>query len=360
MIKIAYVNPDCYVDVDLTILKHLAKEFEVIWYPVYYTDRPIYYTEEQMTAYASQYRIELHLCPRKYRQRDARNLGFYKEIIKDINAHHVDIVYSCIVEELYWTLASWKLKAKRVLGLHDVRMHSMAQPFKRFIQTAIRELTIRRSPNVCVFSNNQLEVFRKRHHREAFKLGLPSRNLGVPSTTPPDISDGIRLLFFGNIVHYKGVDLLIEAIERLREEGIRNLWLTVAGQGDFWSQCEPCIKTPQIYDLKIRFIENDEIPDLVASHHFMVLPYRNATQSGPLMIAMGGGIPVMAPDLECFTEHYDHNSAVLYSDLFGALRRIASMTAEEYAAMRNNAGLLAQHFAEETIAARYIQYFNSI
>ncbi|MCR5548018.1 MAG: glycosyltransferase family 4 protein [Bacteroidales bacterium] len=360
MIKIAYVNPDCYVDVDLTILRHLAKEFEVIWYPVYYTDRPIYYTEGQMTAYASQYGIELHLCPRQYRQRDPRNLGFYREIVRDINAHDVALVYSCIVEEVYWTLASRKFKATRILGLHDVVMHSFGKPVKRFIQTAIRELTISRSPNVCVFSGNQRDLFLKRHGRDAVELGLASRFLGKSSASLPDISDGVRLLFFGNIIQYKGLDLLIETMEKLRSEGITNLRLTVAGAGDYWSVCECQLKTPEMYDLKVRFIDNDEIPDLLASHHFMALPYRDATQSGPLMLAAGGGMPVLAPDFGCFKDNYDSNSAVLYSDLMAGLRRIAAMTSGEYSLMRGHAGMLARLFSEETVADRYIQYFNSL
>ncbi len=360
MRRLAYVNADCYVDTDLTVLKHLAKHYRVDWYPVYYTDRPIYYDPGRMAAYAAEYGIEFHPCPRLYRQRDVRNLRFYSEIVDDINSRGADLVYSCIAEELYWTVASRKLKANKVLGLHDVVMHTFSNPLKRFIQTSIREYTVRRSANVCVFSENQKALFAGRYGREAWQLGLSSRAFGPSEAVLPELSKGVRLLFFGNIVHYKGLDLLISAMERLRREGIENLYLTVAGKGDYWTECERCIRTPELFDLKVRFIENDEIPELIASHHFMALPYRNATQSGPLMIAVGGGMPVLAPSFGCFLEQYNEHSAVLYSDLDEALRRISHLTPKEYSAMRSSAGLLKENSTEEAITSKYIRCFDSI
>lgn len=357
--KLAYINPDCYIDVDLTILKHLTDDFEIIWYPVYYTDRPIYYTAEQMRAYADKYGIELHLCPRLYRQRDPRNLRFYGQIVEEINSRGVDIVYSCIAEEWYWTVASRKLKAPLALGLHDVVMHNFNQPVKRFIQTAIRKRTIRRADHVCVFSENQQELFRNLYGREAFRLSLINRCLGDSTVSLPHISDGVRLLFFGNIVQYKGLDLLIGAMERLRQQGITNLKLTIAGKGDFWKECEPLIHTPEMYNLQVRFVDNAEIPDLLASHHFMILPYRDATQSGPLMIASGHGMPVIAPSFGCFLEYCDMDSDILYSDLNEALRQVADLTEAQYLEIRNRASVKKTLFSEETVARRYLDFFSS-
>lgn len=360
MRRLAYINADCYVDTDLTVLKHLARHYHVVWYPVYYTDRRIYYDPGQMAAYAAEYGIEFHPCPRLYRQRDVRNLRFYSGIVDDINSRGADLVYSCISEELYWTLASRRLKAKKVLGLHDVVMHSFSNPVKRFIQTAIRKYTIRESADVCVFSENQKVLFAEKYGREAWLLGLSVRSFCPSEAVIPDVSKGIHLLFFGNIVHYKGLDLLISSMERLRLEGINNLYLTVAGKGDYWAECERCIRTPEMFNLKVRFIENEEIPELVATHHFMVLPYRNATQSGPLMIAVGGGMPVLAPSFGCFQEQYNDRSAVLYSDLDDALCRVSILTQEEYSSMRNSAEQLKEHNTEEAVASRYIRCFDSI
>ena len=357
---LAYVNPDCYVDVDMTVLKHLSRAYEVIWYAVYYTDRPIYYDAEQMSDYAAQYGIRIRLCPRRYRQRDPRNLRFYKEIVRDINAQKADLVYSCIAEELYWTLASRELDAPRVLGLHDVRMHHFGNPLKRLIQSGIRELTIKQSKYVCVFSKNQRELFTRIYRRDACQLALCSRTLGPSQREIPAFSEGIRLLFFGNIVEYKGLDLLISCLEKLRAEGVDNLSLTIAGAGEFWETCEPLMRTRQMYNPIIRFIDNDEIPDLMATHHFLALPYRDATQSGPLTLALGYGVPVLAPAYGCFLDYCNVRSAVLYESLEEGLRRLASMCNDEYAVMRTQAARQGEAFSEESVARKYIDFFNGI
>lgn len=359
--KLVYINPDCYADVDLNLLKYLAREFEVAWYPVYYTDRPIYVSPEEMTAYASENGIQLHLCPRKFRQRDPRNLGFYADIVQDINAWNPDIVYTCITEELWWVVASRKLTSpKRVLGIHDVLKHSDNRPLKRFIQGQIQDLAIKCNTNYCVFSESQRQLFHRLYGKSPVVFGLGSKDFGPSDLHPAPVSQEVSLLFFGNIVRYKGLDLLIESLEQLRQEGIRNIRLTIAGKGDDWPNCEKLLRTPEMFDLRVRFIENVEIPDLFCSHHFLALPYRDATQSGPVSIAANYGLPIFAPEYGCFIEQYDRAASVLYSDLEAGLRRLSSMTDEEYYNIKLNAEKEKIRVSAQVIADKYIEFFKSL
>ena len=359
--KLVYINPDCYADVDLNLLKYLAREFEVAWYPVYYTDRSIYVSPEEMSTYAAENGIEIHLCPRKYRQRDPRNLSFYSEIVQDIIARNPDIVYTCITEELWWMLASRKLKSvKRVLGVHDVLKHSDNNPIKRYIQGRIQHFAIRCNSNFCVFSESQRQLFMRIYGKSPVVLGLGSKDFGPSDLLPAPVSQEVSLLFFGNIVRYKGLDLLIDSLEHLRREGIRNIRLTIAGKGDDWPNCEKLIRTPGMFDLRVRFIENAEIPDLFCSHHFLALPYRDATQSGPISIAANYGLPVFAPEYGCFIEQYDRAASVLYSDLETGLRRLSCMTAEEYDNIKLNAEKEKERVSATVIANRYIEFFKSL
>ncbi len=359
--KLVYINPDCYVDTDLNVLKYLVKDFDLVWYPVYYPDRKIYVSAEQMKAYAEKYGIELHLCPRQYRQRDPRNLQFYDDIVADINAHEPHIVYSCITEELWWTLASKRLKTKgRVLGVHDAAKHSDSNRIKRAIQGWIHSYTIKHNKYFCVFSESQRQLFREIYHRDAKVLGLGSMDLGHSDLVPPSVSSGIRLLFFGNIVKYKGLDLLISALEKLRAEGIGNISLTVAGRGDYWEICKDLVKTKGMYDLRIRFIENREVPDLFSSHHFLALPYRDATQSGPVSIAANYGLPIFAPEYGCFKEQYDKSAALLYTDLEQGLKRLSKMNEDEYGVLRLNASKEKERNSAEAIGVKYVEFLSAI
>ena len=65
---------------------------------------------------------------------------------------------------------------------------------------------------------------------------------------------------------------------------------------------QPLIKYPEIFDLDIRMVPDSLIPQLFGSSHYLVLPYKAVTQSGPLRIAYGYNMPVIASDLEGFQE----------------------------------------------------------
>ena len=50
----------------------------------------------------------------------------------------------------------------------------------------------------------------------------------------------------------------------------------------------------------------------MSSHHFLALPYRDATQSGPLATAIAYELPILAPRFGYFMETYTDDSAILY------------------------------------------------
>ena len=113
------------------------------------------------------------------------------------------------------------------------------------------------------------------------------------------------LLFFGLIREYKGLDILLEAWERVRRDGLK---LIVAGE--FYDDKQ---KYETLFSrLGDSVILHDRfIPDEAVKHYFsvadaLVLPYRTATQSGvtqiaynfflPMIVTNVGGLPEIVPD----------------------------------------------------------------
>ncbi|MBK8802737.1 MAG: glycosyltransferase [Fibrobacteres bacterium] len=109
--------------------------------------------------------------------------------------------------------------------------------------------------------------------------------------------------FFGVIADYKGLDQLLEASQQLRESGVENFDVEIAGscydwEGDYASK----IRIPDMFKLRIGMVPNADLPDLFESAHWLVLPYRDATQSGPLSLAMRYNKPAIASNLPAFQE----------------------------------------------------------
>ena len=125
-------------------------------------------------------------------------------------------------------------------------------------------------------------------------------HIPVDPTPLPPVSAGLRLLFFGFIRPYKGLDVALDALAELRDEGVRH-HLTVVGEP--WDRDEPWAErvaerglVDQV-DLRLGYAGDDEVAGLLAEHHAVVLPYRSATQSGIVPVALAAGRPVVATDV---------------------------------------------------------------
>ena len=109
--------------------------------------------------------------------------------------------------------------------------------------------------------------------------------------------DDVRLLFFGFVRHYKGVDVAVDALAVLAERGVR-CHLTIAGElwdpVNTWDQMIADRGLTGQVDLRPRYVPDAQVGALFAEHHAVVLPYRGASQSGIAPVALAAGRPVIA------------------------------------------------------------------
>jgi glycosyltransferase involved in cell wall biosynthesis len=108
--------------------------------------------------------------------------------------------------------------------------------------------------------------------------------------------DGKVLLSFGLVRPYKGLLDLIEALPAM----LRDSDVTLLVVGEIWGAAEVYHKRVDELGLrdKVRFINryvaNDEVALYFSAADLVVLPYREATGSGVLQVALGLGVPVVA------------------------------------------------------------------
>jgi len=110
-------------------------------------------------------------------------------------------------------------------------------------------------------------------------------------------ADGtIRVLLFGRIFAYKGLEHLIRA-EAMLKNALPNLHVTVAGRGDDPWIFRSLMGEAGRYDIRNRFIEDAEVAQLFLDTDIVVLPYTEASQSGVLNLAAAFGKPVIVTDV---------------------------------------------------------------
>jgi glycosyltransferase involved in cell wall biosynthesis len=111
--------------------------------------------------------------------------------------------------------------------------------------------------------------------------------------------DRPRLLFFGNVRRYKGLEVFIKALGIVKQE--MGFEATVAGE--FYMDGTP-LKTLAgrlgLNDCLVwrdHYIPNEEVPAIFEQADLVVLPYIEATQSGVVPLAYRFGVPVVASDV---------------------------------------------------------------
>ncbi len=108
------------------------------------------------------------------------------------------------------------------------------------------------------------------------------------------------LLYFGYIRRYKGLDLLIEAAARIRDEYAD---MTIVAAGECYEDPARYVKlvrekgVEDIVDLRLQFIPDEDIRLYFSAADAVVLPYRSATQSGIVPIAYHFEKPVIVTDV---------------------------------------------------------------
>lgn len=112
------------------------------------------------------------------------------------------------------------------------------------------------------------------------------------------------ILFFGRISPYKGIEYLLKAMTIVHKAHPETR-VIIAGKGEYYFNVEPYTQLDYI-EFRNRFIELDELTDLIRGAQFTVCPYAEATQSGvvysslalntPVVATRVGGLPEMIDD----------------------------------------------------------------
>ncbi|MEV0581903.1 glycosyltransferase family 4 protein [Nonomuraea sp. NPDC050310] len=190
-------------------------------------------------------------------------------------------------------LAGLRGGARTVALCHNVLPHER-KPYDRPLMKAL----LGRVDAVLTHSAEQAGLARELTAKPVGTAGLPPH---LPATSA-DRSAEVhrRLLFFGIVRPYKGLDVLLRALP----EGIA---LTVAGE--FWGGLEQTkaliaeLGLGERVDLRPGYVAAGEVPALFAAADAVVLPYRSATASQNVWLAHEHGLPVIATRVGALADH---------------------------------------------------------
>lgn len=108
------------------------------------------------------------------------------------------------------------------------------------------------------------------------------------------------ILYFGLIREYKGLDILLNCIPKIKQE-LNDFIIIVAGEcyektEKYYAIIEN-LKIQDSVDLRLKFIPDNEVAQYFSAADVVALPYRTATQSGITQIAYNFNRPVIVSDV---------------------------------------------------------------
>lgn len=180
-----------------------------------------------------------------------------------------------------------------LLAVHDATRHpGEDQPWRRWLlerDIALSDGALVLTKSVAVNLAVNYNYPRERIYQSTlgqFSYGVRESGRELPSTEP------VKLLFFGRILAYKGLDILLQAFSKVREK-FPKIELRIVGDGDLLPYRE-LLNTSSNIKIENRWIEEEEISDIFASADLAVLPYREASQSAVVATAFAAGMPCVA------------------------------------------------------------------
>lgn len=133
---------------------------------------------------------------------------------------------------------------------------------------------------------------------ESVGRDIACRHLGIDASAR-------YMLFFGLIRDYKGLDILLDAWQRIKDKSLK---LIVAGE--FYASREKYMPLVEALGDRVvlhdRFVPDEEVKYYFSAADAVILPYRSATQSGvtqvaynfrvPMIVSNVGGLAEIVPD----------------------------------------------------------------
>ncbi|MDE2581541.1 MAG: glycosyltransferase family 4 protein [Rhodospirillales bacterium] len=175
--------------------------------------------------------------------------------------------------------------------VHDAEAH----PGDGFpLQFRLQRALVRRADRVLALSEHVVERLRAQRLVRAGTPLLrgthPPFDFGV--SAPSGAHDGPRrVLSFGRLLPYKGLDLLAEALRLLGPRP--DMVVRVVGQGPESAALAALRALPGV-TVENRWVPEQEVGTLLAWADIVVLPYREASQSGVAAAALAAGRRVVA------------------------------------------------------------------
>jgi glycosyltransferase involved in cell wall biosynthesis len=227
--------------------------------------------------------------------------ALHRNLAKEIRERQIDWVVT-IMPHLWGPIlasATHRGGARYCVIVHDATAHPGEESW---LLDQIGTAEIKAADRIIACSDHVARQLVARHGPLPITtLFHPPFDFGRVSLARTSPQNPLRLLFFGRILPYKGVPMLLDAYHLLRKRGV-SCTLSIVGDGSI----EGLDVSDQGVSVHNHWIQEAEIPGFLEDADVLVAPYLESSQSGVIAAAQAAGLPCVATPVGGLIEQIDH------------------------------------------------------
>lgn len=233
-----------------------------------------------------------------------------KNFWKYIDENNIDILI-CTMSHL-WNVPILLMKNHSLiyfLVLHDGKPH---EGENYFFRNFLLKIEINKANKIITLSNHVKNYLLSNFSIQENNISVIPHGLFNYSLKKSNCkSNSINILFFGRILPYKGLDNLLVAFEDIRKK-YKHVKLKIVGHGDIsnYKLKKDNSKNISIYN---KWVCEEMVGKFFSEAYVVVLPYKNASQSGVIATAYAFGVPVIINPVGGLSEQVIHEKTGLIS-----------------------------------------------
>ena len=302
--KITLITNESFIYHSYSIVKELSKK----------ADLTIYFQGKKETQEISNWCSHFNAVF-VTRKRFRNPINFFTELkfIYSLRKLKADLVWFDPIT-LYQIIPAKLLLKHFLVSVHDVDIHPETKDYYSYLTLKIIFMLLKK--NIYVASRTQSILFKDKFGFEPPIMQLPiidyytfvgRKDLYIK----PRKSHFLRFFFFGSIEKYKGINIFLDANEILLQKK-SNFEINIYGKLKY-DRVKLMNRIAKLKNVNLTdgFLDYKEIRQIYLSNDVLVLPYKQVTQCGPLLVGYADDVPVICSDLPGFREYVDDNKSGL-------------------------------------------------
>jgi len=201
-----------------------------------------------------------------------------------------------------------KYKINTIYTLHDPESHyekSIKDNLKKRLKIKLQNYSLNKISNFKFVKIHIHSVWRSINFKNVIVYPHPLYHIASATNKldSPDEDGFFTIGFFGRIEYYKGIDLFLEILKTLDVNvSINKVKVLIVGKG----KIDPSFKVKNLtIEIHNYYVKDNHFDKMLSICDLVLLPYRQASQSGVLMKTMTFNIPVIVSSIKELADYVE-------------------------------------------------------